>query len=66
MKSLTEAIMEHAEGLPEDAVIHTKALSHLGNRAAVSQALSRLVKRKQWGLYLKLTAYQKKPIFRRF
>ena len=59
MKPLTEAIIEYAEGLPEEAVIHSKALSHLGNRLAVSQALSRLVKREQLsrisrGFYVRL------------
>ena len=44
LKPLTKAIMEYAEELPEETVIHAKALLHLGNRAAVDQALSRLVK----------------------
>lgn len=51
--------MEYAEGLPEGAVIHAKALLHLGNRAAVDQALSRLAKREQLlriyrGFYVRL------------
>ena len=59
MKPLTEAIMEYAEGLPEETVIRAKSLLHLGNRAAVNQALSRLVKRKQLsrisrGFYVRL------------
>ena len=59
MKLLTKAIMEYAEGLPEEEVIHAKALLHLGNRAAVDQALSRLVKREQLlrisrGFYVRL------------
>jgi hypothetical protein len=37
--------MEHAERLPEGAPIAAKALLHLGSRAAVDQALSRLVRR---------------------
>ena len=45
MKTLSEAILEHAEGLPEGAVIRAKELLHLGGRAAVDQALSRLAKR---------------------
>ena len=45
MKTLSKAIIEYAEELPEDAVIHADLFLHLGSRAAVSQALSRLVKR---------------------
>ncbi|PQA88329.1 DUF6088 family protein [Hyphococcus luteus] len=41
----TEAILRYAEGLPEGAPIAAKALLHLGERANVDQALSRLVKR---------------------
>ena len=59
MRPLTKSIMEYAGGLPEEAVIHAKALLHLGNRAAVDQALSRLVKREQLsrisrGFYVRL------------
>ncbi|MBX3571658.1 MAG: type IV toxin-antitoxin system AbiEi family antitoxin domain-containing protein [Mesorhizobium sp.] len=45
MQRLTEQILVHAEGLPEGAPISAKGLLHLGNRAAVDQALSRLVER---------------------
>ena len=41
MQRLTEQILSHAEGLPEGAPISAKGLLHLGNRAAVDQALSR-------------------------
>ena len=43
--SLPKRIMEHAEALPEAAPICPGALLHLGNRAAVDQALSRLARR---------------------
>lgn len=42
----TQAINEYARGLPEGSPIAAKALLHMGNRAAIDQALSRLVKRK--------------------
>ncbi len=45
MQRMTEQILEHTERLPEGAPIAAKALLHLGGRAAVDQALSRLVKR---------------------
>jgi hypothetical protein len=45
MEKLAKLIMEHAERLPEGAPIAAKALLHLGSRAAVDQALSRLVRR---------------------
>lgn len=44
MKSLPERIMEHAEAEPEATPICPNALLHLGNRAAVNQALSRLAR----------------------
>lgn len=47
MASLPKRIMEHAEALPEAAAICPGALLHLGNRAAVDQALSRLARRGQ-------------------
>ena len=40
MKSLPQRIMEHAEAMP----ICPAALLHLGQRAAVGQALSRLAR----------------------
>lgn len=59
MKPLAKTIMEYAEGLPEGSVIHAKALLHLGNRAAVDKALSRLAKSEQLlrlyrGFYVRL------------
>lgn len=42
---LAEEIMSFAEGLPEGAPLAAKALLHLGARAAVDQALSRLAER---------------------
>lgn len=45
MQVLTEQILKHAEALPEGAPITAKGLLHLGSRAAVDQALSRLVRR---------------------
>ncbi len=47
MKYLTEKIMEHAEGLPEGTPLVAKELLHLGTRAGVNRALSRLAKRGQ-------------------
>ena len=59
MKPLTKTIMEYAEELPEGEVIHAKTLLHLGNRATVDKALSRLVEREQLlrvyrGFYVRL------------
>ena len=45
MPSMSEQIMKYAEILPEGAVICPDALLHLGNRPAIHQALSRLVRR---------------------
>ena len=47
MIRLTEQIMAHAAGLPEGVPVSAKGLLHLGNRAAVDQALSRLTGRGQ-------------------
>ena len=44
MPSVAKRIMERAEALPEATPICAKALLDLGNRAAVDQALSRLVR----------------------
>ena len=44
MSSLPQLIEKHALDLPEGALLHPKALLHLGNRAAVDQALSRLAR----------------------
>ena len=45
MRSLPRRIEEHAAKLPEATPICPGALLHLGNRAAVDQALSRLARR---------------------
>lgn len=45
MKTTTEAIKAYAQTLPEGATVSAKELLHLGERAAIDQALSRLVKR---------------------
>ena len=42
MASLPKHVMENAAGQPEGSLLHPKALLHLGSRAAVDQALSRL------------------------
>lgn len=44
MRSLPKRIMEHAEALPEATPLCPGALLHLGKRAAVDQALSRLAR----------------------
>ena len=58
MTRLTEQILSHATGLPDGAPVSAKSLLHLGNRAAVDQALSRLTERGQLiragrGVYLR-------------
>jgi hypothetical protein len=45
MQRLTEQILGYAKGLPEGTPVSAKSLFHLGNRAAVDQALSRLAAR---------------------
>lgn len=45
MQTLADQIMKRASTLPEGAPIAAKGLLHLGSRAAVDQALSRLVRR---------------------
>lgn len=42
MQPVAERILSHAKSLPEGALIGAKELLHLGNRAAVDQALKRL------------------------
>lgn len=64
MARLSEQILAHMAGLPEGASVCAKGLLHLGNRAAVDQALSRLTERGQLvragrGIYLR-------PIVSRF
>ena len=44
MQGLPRRIMEHATALPEATPLCPAALLHLGNRAAVDQALSRLAR----------------------
>ena len=44
MSSLPQRIEKQASDLPEGALLHPKALLHLGNRAAIDQALSRLAR----------------------
>ncbi|SDD08198.1 Transcriptional regulator, AbiEi antitoxin, Type IV TA system [Bradyrhizobium brasilense] len=58
MSRLIEQILTHTAGLPEGAPVSAKSLLHLGNRAAVAQALSRLTEREQLiragrGVYLR-------------
>ena len=55
MSTVQEAIMEHVNRLPEGAVLAPKSFIHLGSRAAVDQALSRLVRSS-------LTPEQKEPL----
>lgn len=45
METLAKQLVQHASGLPEGTPLSAKALLHLGSRAAVDQALSRLVQR---------------------
>ncbi len=44
MNKIPELILSHAHGLPEGAVLSPKEFLHLGSRAAIDQALSRLAK----------------------
>ena len=44
MNTLPESILLHAQSLPEGGVLSPKEFLHLGSRAAVDQALSRLTK----------------------
>ncbi len=58
MQHLTSQILGYAEQLPEGAALSAKSLLHLGNRAAVDQALSRLHERGELiragrGIYMK-------------
>jgi len=45
MSTLAERVLEHATQVPEGTPVSAKELLHLGNRAAVDQTLSRLVRR---------------------
>jgi hypothetical protein len=44
MSTLPESILLHTQSLPEGGVLSPKEFLHLGSRAAVDQALSRLTK----------------------
>ena len=44
MTTLSAAILSHAQSLPEGGVLSPKEFLHLGSRAAVDQALSRLTR----------------------
>jgi hypothetical protein len=44
MNTLPESILQHAVSLPEGRLLSPKEFLHLGSRAAVDQAFSRLVK----------------------
>ncbi len=59
MKSLPERIMGYAEAKPEATPIQAKDLLHLGDRATVSRALSRLTRSERLmriyrGIYMRL------------
>lgn len=45
--TLSKAILAHAHGLTSGSLIRARDLSHLGGRAAIDQALSRLARRGQ-------------------
>ena len=45
MNTLPETVLLHAQSLPEGGVLSPKEFLHLGSRAAIDQALSRLTKR---------------------
>ena len=47
MRGLPRSILEHAASLPEATPLCPAALLHLGNRAAIDQALSRLARSAQ-------------------
>ena len=58
METLSTRILAEVAALPEAAPIYAKGLLHLGNRAAIDQALSRLARRGQLlragrGLYVR-------------
>lgn len=65
MKTLPESILEHSRRLPEGGMLSPKEFLHLGSRAAVDQAFSRLAKaeyliRVARGLYVAPIACQGK------
>jgi hypothetical protein len=52
MQTIAERILEHAQNLPEGALLSAKEFLHLGKRAAVDQALKRLAGDNElWRLY---------------
>ena len=58
MEPVSTRILAEVAEMPEGAAVYAKALLHLGNRAAIDQALSRLVRRGQLlragrGLYVR-------------
>jgi len=64
MKTLPESILEHSRQLPEGGILTPKEFLHLGSRAAVDQAFSRLAKagqiiRAARGLYVAPTVDRK-------
>ena len=68
MTSISNQILAHVGGLPEGAPVAAKSLLHLGKRAAVDQALSRLARRGRLiragrGLYFRpvSTRFGKRP-----
>ena len=70
MSSLPKRIMEHAEALPEATPLHSGALLHMGSRAAVNRALSRLAASKRLlricrGVYMRpvMTQFGPRPPF---
>ena len=67
MSSVPKRIMEIAEALPEATPICPRALLHLGSRAAVDQALSRLVREERLdriyrGIYMRTIMTRFGPI----
>ena len=50
MQRLSEQIIQQAAALPEGTPLAAKGLLHLGSRAAVDQALSRLTERGLMGV----------------
>ncbi|MFN8996786.1 MAG: DUF6088 family protein, partial [Pseudomonadota bacterium] len=44
MSTIPRSILSHAESLPEGGLVSPKEFLHLGSRAAVDQAFSRLTK----------------------
>jgi hypothetical protein len=64
MNTLPESILLHAQSLPEGGVLSPKEFLHLGSRAAVDQALSRLTKESKL-LHVGRGTYVT-PVFSRF